>query len=263
MRQVRFEVFAQTPEQSLLRFYGPDGHLVGDRPLPTAEVDRFVSEVEASYKAVSPDLAALGRKLYAWLDGPTERWLATARQGPPGLAIHIDGSERLRHLPWELIHEDGAFLCALPASPLTPVRMPAAGRDTVQANRPLRLLLMACSPLNVEPVLAYEREEAMIFDATRKPAVELEVEESGSLQGLTERIESVGAGYFDVFHLSGHADVKDGTPLFLMENDTGGLQPADAGAVATAFAGSWPSLVFLSGCKTGQAVDQGHRGNDR
>jgi len=135
--------------------------------------------------------------------------------------------------------------------------MPAAGRETVQANRPLRLLLMACSPLNVEPVLAYEREEAMIFEATRKPAVELEVEESGSLQGLAERIESVGAGYFDVFHLSGHADVKDGTPIFLMENDTGGLQRADAGAIANAFAGSWPALVFLSGCKTGQAVDQG------
>ncbi len=33
MRQVRFDVFAQTPEQSLLRFYGPDGHLIGDRPL--------------------------------------------------------------------------------------------------------------------------------------------------------------------------------------------------------------------------------------
>ena len=51
-------------------------------------------------------------------------------------------------------------------------------------GRPLRLLLMACSPLDVEPVLEFEREEAMIFEATRKPAVELEVEESGSLQGL-------------------------------------------------------------------------------
>jgi tetratricopeptide (TPR) repeat protein len=259
MRQVRFEVFAQTPEQSLLRFYGEDGRLIGDRPLSTAEVDRFVDEVEKSYGAVSPDLAALGRKLYAWLDGPTERWMAVAREGPPGLAFHIDGSERLRHLPWELLADDGAFLCALPASPLTPVRrMPAAGRTAEVANRPLRLLLMACSPLDVEPVLEFEREEAMIFEATRKPAVELEVEESGSLQGLAERIESVGAGYFDVLHLSGHADVTaGGTPRFLMENDTGGLQLADADALATAFAGSWPPLVFLSGCKTGQAVDQG------
>jgi hypothetical protein len=115
MRQVRFEVFAQTPEQSLLRFFGQDGRLIGDRPLLTAEVDRFVAEVEKGYKTVSPDLAALGRKLYAWLDGPTERWMAAAREGPPGLAVHIDGSERLRHLPWELLADDGAFLCALPA----------------------------------------------------------------------------------------------------------------------------------------------------
>jgi tetratricopeptide (TPR) repeat protein len=259
MRQVRFEVFAQTPEQSLLRFFGQDGRLIGDRPLLATEVDRFVAEVEKGYKTVSPDLAALGRKLYAWLDGPTERWMAAAREGPPGLAVHIDGSERLRHLPWELIADDGDFLCALQASPLTPVRrVPAAGRTAETANRPLRLLLMACSPLDVEPVLEFEREEAMIFEATRKLAVELEVEESGSLQGLTERIESFGAGYFDVLHLSGHADVTDGgTPIFLMENDTGGLQRTDAGAIADAFAGSWPPLVFLSGCKTGQAVDQG------
>ncbi len=259
MRQVRFEVFAQTPEQSLLRFVGHDGRLIGDRPLVTAEVDRFVAEVEKGYRTVSPDLAALGRTLYAWLDGPTERWMAAARQGPPGLAVHIDGSERLRHLPWELLADDGAFLCALPASPLTPVRrMPAAGRTAETANRPLRLLLMACSPRDVEPVLEFEREEAMIFEATRKPAMELEVEESGSLPGLAERVESFGAGYFDVLHLSGHADVTDGgTPIFLMEDDTGGLQPADADALAAAFAGSWPPLVFLSGCKTGQAVDQG------
>lgn len=54
MRQVRFEVFAQTPEQSLLRFFGQDGCLIADRPLLTAEVDRFVAEVEKGYKTVSP-----------------------------------------------------------------------------------------------------------------------------------------------------------------------------------------------------------------
>ena len=257
MREVRFEIFPQTSEQSLLRFYGPDGQMVGSRPLPKVEVDRFVAEVEAEYRTVSPDLAALGRRLYAWLDGPTERWLATARQGPPGLAIHIDGEERLRHLPWELIQEGGAFLSALPASPLTPVRrVPAAGREIVVANRPLRLLLMACSPEGVLPVLEYEREEAMILEATRRSSVELEVEESGSLEGLGERIESVGAGYFDVFHLSGHADVADGQPVFLMETDTGSPRLVEAEAIANAFSGSWPALVFLSGCRTGQAVAQ-------
>src|SRR5262249_35399867 len=63
--------------------------------------------------------------------------------------------------------------------------------------------------------------------------------------------------YFDVFHLSGHADVTPEGPRFLMENDVGRRQDAPAAAIARAFLGLWPRLLFLSGCKTGQAPEQG------
>jgi hypothetical protein len=86
------------------------------------EVERFAAEVDAAYKRSAPDLAALGRRLYAWLDGPTGRWLEQARQGVPGLAVHVDVEERLRHLPWELMCDAGGFLCADPLRPFTPVR---------------------------------------------------------------------------------------------------------------------------------------------
>jgi hypothetical protein len=84
MRQVRFEVFAQTPERPLLRFYGADGRWVGTpRELDARAVETFVAETESAYTGVSPDLLALGRRLYAWLDGTTERWLASAREAGP------------------------------------------------------------------------------------------------------------------------------------------------------------------------------------
>jgi tetratricopeptide (TPR) repeat protein len=116
---------------------------------------------------------------------------------------------------------------------------------------------MACSPERVEPVLDFEAEERMILDATRRHPVELVVEESGSLVGLQERIESFSPGHFDVFHLTGHADVKNGRPCFVMENELGFKREQTAEEIARAFSGNWPKLVFLSGCKTGQAVDQG------
>lgn len=260
MRTVRFEVFRQTPEQVLLRFYGDDSRPAGTRELEQKDVELFAEEVENAYSvsAALADHASLGQRLYDWLDGPTERWLATARQGVPGLAVHVDGEEKLRHLPWELMVDGGAFLCGQEVAPLTPVRRSGkVKREIAIQNRPLRLLFLAASPTNVEPVLSFEDEEKQILEATRKQSIELEVEESGSLMGLKERVESAGAGYFDVLHLTGHANVKDGNPYFLMENELGGLHQASAEEIAAAFVGNWPALVFLSGCKTGQATGQG------
>ncbi len=260
MRAVRFEVFRQTPERVLLRYYGDDGRLAGTRELAQKDVDLFVAEVENAYSASAAvaDHAGLGRRLYDWLDGPTERWLATARQGVPGLAVHVDGDEKLRHLPWELMADGGTALCGQETAPLTPVRRSGkVARKIAVQNRPLRLLFLAASPTNVEPVLSFEDEEKRILEATLKQPIELEVEESGSLLGLKERVESAEAGYFDVLHLTGHADVKDDKPHFLMENELGGLHQASAEEIAAAFVGNWPALVFLSGCKTGQATELG------
>jgi tetratricopeptide (TPR) repeat protein len=192
MRAVRFEVFRQTPERVLLRFYGDDGKLAGTRELEPNEVELFAAEVENGYSAALADHAGLGRRLYAWLDGPTERWLASARQGVPGLAVHVDGEEKLRHLPWELMANDGMFLCGQEAAPLTPVRRSGrVKRDLAVQNRPLRLLFLAASPENVQPVLSFEEEERRILEATRKQSIELEVEESGSLVALDLLNESL------------------------------------------------------------------------
>ena len=255
MRQYRFDVFGKTT----LRLFGSDAKLTGKRELSAEQIDQLVDEVEGGYERSSRDVADLGRRLYAWLDGPAEGWLAKARQGTPGLAIHVDVEERLRHLPWELLCEDKVFLCGQADYPFTPVRRVhgVEREDVEEQNRPLRMLFMACSPEGVEPVLHFEDEEQRIVEATAKQPIELVVEELGSLTGLTERTESFGQGYFDVLHLTGHANVVDGVPHFVMEDDYGGPTAVTAQQIVEAMGGLWPRLVFFSGCKTGQAVDAG------
>jgi hypothetical protein len=49
MRAVRFEVFRQTPERILLRFYGDNGRLAGTRELEQKDVELFVAEGENAY----------------------------------------------------------------------------------------------------------------------------------------------------------------------------------------------------------------------
>ncbi|MCH7814195.1 MAG: hypothetical protein IID40_09265, partial [Planctomycetes bacterium] len=73
MRCYSFTVFDRQPGQPALRFLGPDGALIAERDLPPAAIDELVARVEKGYAKTSPDLADIGRRLYDWLDGPTER----------------------------------------------------------------------------------------------------------------------------------------------------------------------------------------------
>jgi len=259
MRTFTFTVFAKTDKISTLRFLGPDGKAIGERDLAQEKIDALIREVESGYRVAAPRLEDLGTRLYEWLDGPTERWLELALPGPDGLALHIDVAERLRHLPWELLRAHGVFLCGNPHRPFTPVRRALGDRREVsRPNRPLRVLFMACSPEGVKPVLDYEGEEGLILETTRRHPIELVVEESGSLEGLREQILARDAGHYDVVHVTGHAGLtKEGRPCFVMEDELGFAHEATADDIARAFDGRWPRLVFLSGCRTGQATDLG------
>jgi tetratricopeptide (TPR) repeat protein/CHAT domain-containing protein len=263
MRHHTIKVFQKTSDVALLRFLSPEGKLIGERELGLPDIERFAAEVESKYRVRSYDpaatLSALGRELYEWLDGPTMRWLAGAMSNSEGMTLRIDVAERLRHLPWELLHANAAYLSSNALRLFTPARLVTeTARKTEVYNRPLRTLFMACSAEDVEPMLDFETEEKMILESARRHQIELFVEESGSLDGLRYQVEAFGTGYFDVFHLTGHADVDKRGPRFLMENDQGLRQDVSADELAEAFQGNWPRLVFLSGCRTGQSPEQGY-----
>ncbi|MFC2141194.1 tetratricopeptide repeat protein, partial [Acidobacteriota bacterium] len=131
-----------------------------------------------------------------------------------------------------------------------------AARDLLPQNRQLKLLFMACSALDVKPELDFEREEEAIFNITEKLAIDMEVEDSGSLEGLRGQLERE---QYDVVHLSGHANIdKNGSPYLIMEDETGHehkIFPDDLWNEG--FIENPPQLLFLSGCRTGEAPDRG------
>jgi tetratricopeptide (TPR) repeat protein len=257
MKQYTFEVFAVRSGRPRLRFFGPNGGLIGTRELAEASVGEIQAVVEKNYQLVGPNLAELGQKLYRWLDGP-ERWLAEPLETGSGFTLRLDAEGPLRNFPWELLSLAGVYLCADPLRPLTPMRRVSHQRaESMSRNRPLRILFMACSPEDVLPVLDFEKEESLVLEATRRQPIELVVEESGSLAGLQEQVASVEAGHFDVLHLTGHAGLTAGRPHFLMEDELGRARAVTASEFARTFMGRWPRLTFLSGCRTGQAVEQG------
>ncbi len=215
------------------------------RPLSIEAVRDFVERMENQYKTPGLIPNTLGKDLYQWLREMTalDEWRRQYRQ----IALHIDGG--LRQLPWELLHDGEIFLCT---RDFIPVRRAADFQPQNHApkNRPLRVLFMASSPTDAPPELDFEKEEARILYAAK--GIELVVEESGSLEGLQRVISDYPESWFDVVHITGHADVDEREPFFWLEDDLGCKQKATVEDFIRAFDGRYPRLLFLSGCKTGQ-----------
>jgi hypothetical protein len=213
-------------------------------------------EVERLWKKTGHRLD-IGNKLFRFLDGDCnylQRGLKEAANYNQSLQIHlVTGSETL-DWPFELLSQGDSFLLPNRIHLVRRVSDWGSAKLNTLANRRLRVLFMACSALNVEPELDYEGEEEAIFKITENLAIDMVVEDSGSLEGLREKLMR---RRFDVVHLSGHADIhKNRQPFFLMEDETGNRRDVSAGELwQEALIDNPPRLLFLSGCRTGEAPE--------
>ena len=261
METRRLEVLQRTEERCVLRLFDARDCLLDERDLDATALQELLAESEQRYRTGRGSAAALGQRLYHWLNPGETPWLDRMRQDHRGLCLYVTVAQRLRHLPFELLQDRGGFLCADPNRAFTPVRrVHDRVLDGIETqNRSLRILFMASSPVDVQPVLAFENEEALILEATRRAGLDLVVEESGGLEGLADWIDAHEAGHFDVVHLTGHAEVEGARPVFVLENRIGQAERASAEDIAAVFqrTNRFPRLLFLSGCRTGAAPDQG------
>jgi len=247
-----------------LRYFLDNPNQYQKRQLPLAEIAQWLNLAEQDYYVrLAEDYAKTGQKLYNWLDG-TDRFFQTLlnQHQRDGIVLAIATAENLAHLPWEVLHDGNSFLVQrIPG--VVPVRWlssDAVKKLTIEAtpeNRALNLLFMATSPLGVEPILDFEAEEGRILEATARQPLFLAVEESGCLSELGYLIKNYGKGYFDVFHLTGHANLTDAGARFITETDIGEAYHATAEDIARELQFNIPKLIFLSGCRTGQAGKAG------
>ncbi|MGA4867223.1 CHAT domain-containing protein [Streptomyces lavendulocolor] len=251
----------------------------GGQPSPVAvdatAVQRWIDRAETDYYAELPvdpkdrdrhlrSLVAFGRDLYAFLDTPRRLLSRCGESGARDGSVLVLGisvghsTARFGHLPWELLHDGDTFVVTAP-SPIVPVRRLLTGASVSRApgQRPLRLVFMACAPdLDTAAPLDYDAEQGRIWERTRRQQIELEVEELGDIDELEERIHRRGAGEIDAVHLTGHAIHTDDGPKFLTEDPMGGARRTGFRDLHRSLAGR-STVVFLSGCRTGEAADAG------
>ncbi len=213
---------------------------------------------KASDRDANDALAAIGREMFDWLDGPgwASAWVDAlgddrileikvgARPGPNETAL-LDA-------PWELLaRADGPL--ALDALQLFAVarRIGDAATPLAPRHADLQLMFMAAAPES-QHELKFEAEESSILQATQRLPLRLVVEETGNRTFLGERLNS-DEGPFEALHLSCHGDIdKQAGPVLLLESAEGGEDKTDPGALVAALGANAPGLVFLSACRTAE-----------
>jgi len=246
------------------RYFWDNPNEYQSHQLPLAEIADLIGRAETDYYTRLPEeFAKTGQALYNWLDG-SKRNLQRAidQHKRQGIVLAIAASQRLAHLPWEVLHDGRGFLVERRPA-IIPVRWVKDENErqlTIEEqpeNRALNLLFMATSPLGIEPELDFEAEEAQILTATKRKPLSLTVEESGCLEELGHLVEDYEEGHFDVIHLTGHATFRDNQPCFITETEYGEPEYSSAEDIADELQFQLPKLIFLSGCRTGYSSDEG------
>ena len=160
------------------------------------------------------DLRGIGEEIFGWLDqgGALEAWLA----GPErALEVRVDPArpgplaEALLAAPWEVLCRDGGFLAEEGRLFVVSRRCGGSAAPAPARHSDLSMMFMAAAPEG-QSELDYEAEEAAILEATkakdgRPPLAHVQVEESGALEFLAERMRLDGP--FEALHLSCHGDI--------------------------------------------------------
>ena len=225
-------------------------------PLDLNEISQLEKECKDFKWNLSNDLSQqIGKRLFNLLNGDEQTLkiaLSEAEAHGKKLQLILKGEGLASTLPFELLYHND-FLVPSQIHLFRRVSERGNKRKLAPKNQPLKLLLMVCSPLDLYPVLEFEKEEDTIFEVTKDLPMEIDIEDSGSLEGFGEQL---AANKYDVVHISGHADIDDnGEPFFWMENDEGLPVQITPLQLWKKLDLNLPRLVFLSGCRTGEAPE--------
>ena len=135
---------------------------------------------------------------------------ALARQDDSGLRIRLRIlAPQLANLPWELLFDPrhGEFLCLSQQTPLVRGVESMQPIETLIVTPPLRILGMAASPLDLQPLdVAHEKELLQGAVAKMNGQIELVWTSGGSWRDLQGSLQQ---GPWHIFHFIGHGLFDD------------------------------------------------------
>lgn len=165
------------------------------------------------------------------------------------ILLKLSAAERLRALPWEMLHDGARFIANNPVTPVALCVEHGRAVHPARLSAPLRILFTSACPEGCQP-LDLRGEEKRVLEALPDPArVQVEVERQlrlDRLRFLLQRAEAAGRP-FHVWHHAGHArfDHAGEEPRFELDLEVERRrEAAPAGEIATILEGC-PHLALL------------------
>lgn len=178
--------------------------------LSSDEIQHLENLIKDPIWKKSDDLSQkIGKTLFDILDGDErtlKRALKEADEQGETLQLYVKSGYLASKLPFELLY-DSIYLVPSRIHLVRKVSDRGNKRKPTPEGHPLKILFMACSPRDTHPILNFEKEEEKIFKVTKKLAVEMDVEDTGSLEGLSERL---AVNNYDIVHITGCAGIHQG-----------------------------------------------------
>lgn len=226
-------------------------------------------EIETCFQQSRPDAPAetmelwrlslhqteIGEKLFNFLNGTEgqfEKALNKSDRKETTLQLNLHTCKETTDWPFECLALKGEFLSPKHLHLVRQVSHTSPGKTLSPGTGVLKLLFMACSPDGAEPELDFDREEETIFQITGKLPIDVDIEDSGSLAGLRDRLRNDS---YDVIYLSGIAGIDEQqNPYFVMEDEFGNENRVNPGQLwqETLMENS-PRLLFLAGSNTAKS----------
>ena len=200
-----------------------------------------------------------GQKLLELLEVGGRLTEAFRGKAPMSLVLRLTGHTPHPATSWRfelLASAQGHLLTSGPTSLAIQHGADDVGKPRKLPTSSLRVLFMAYSPRNAQPVLDHEKEEEHLHDVLApfitRGLASLEVVEDGTLDALQERLKLED---YDVVHLTGHGVIRDGAAVLLLEDIQGQMDPVGAERLANALKSGRriPDLVLLSSCHSADA----------
>ncbi len=241
-----------------------DGKAIISNQSLTREDSRAIQEISRSFgslfeQACNPGKdedaqKALGRQLFdLWLASSWDNIMAEIPVSSLRFFVIASKSSETLNLPWELLLPPEGDCLGI--NPLFSIRRYPSSVEQLPSftgelpARPLRLLFMACSPVDL-PELDYEKEEEALFRAIYGQDVVFDSCDQGTFEELKEKVSEFKP---HVVHLTGHGAVIDGMGCFAFEKEDGTADLVPSEDLRRFLSGSGVQCVFVSGCQSGKA----------